>query len=169
MFWSSQPPDQLPKKGDQVRHNDRGPYTVLRRQRSEDTGSVFLDLQRGDEVIELAPVEACDWWPTIGATVCVATGKLEQLLIQESQASDVSKRVRLFFDAFNPYFDEQPHAQGRDRPELLRSVKALKKQLDQKLTVNRVINGMARCSTVKEGEVLPYGLPVECLRVVKHG
>lgn len=164
MFFSSMPPNELPNKADLVRFNNKGPYTVTRRTRSTETGSVFLNLQHHDEIIDLVPVEACEWWPQIGAIVVVATGALEKHLVKAMDVDSVSKRIRLFCSTLDPYFEKK--GDGKAAQDFADQVRQMRPLLDKKLVVTRIINGDARCRTFKDDEPLPYALPVDCLKVV---
>jgi len=169
MFMSSHDKSTLPAKGDQVRYEDRGPWLATHRSRSAETGSVFLNLQHGNEQIDLVPVEAVEWWPTIGSTVSVSEGRLEQILIAECGANTMSKRLRLFFGAMDPFVSESPQVQGSKGSALLEEIKAMRKYFAEKLIINRIINGSARCSVVDDDTPLQYGLPIDCLKVVSRG
>lgn len=65
MFFSTHPPETLPKVGDTVCMVYGEPLTVLKRGRDK-FGTVMLTVQDSHGHEKLTMVEACHWWPQVG-------------------------------------------------------------------------------------------------------
>ena len=78
VFFSSRPKEELPDKGDLLRYENYGPYEVIKRKRSQDTGSVYVTVKAGDQLLEMKPIEAFEYYPQLNDVVSIAMGIYQQ-------------------------------------------------------------------------------------------
>ena len=181
VFFSSRSKEELPSVGDLVRCEKYGPWKVVKRRKSQDTGSVYLDVKAGDRVVEMVQVEATEWWPQLGDVVSISMGayqewyllkKLDLMIVaKEIEAGNcavpgsqpTATAVKTRFNKLSGRNKLKQHLKAQDvfdhdYPELSRN-------LYQQLNIVRIAGDMAIVVTGKSGKQL-HPLPLCALKVV---